>query len=86
MSQHPKPAVHQHLCFRGCVEEYECSNPECKRLRWYDACPRCHLKARNFFNTARAYMHSKINDPAEREVIKANKRLFNPKPKQPTHI
>jgi hypothetical protein len=29
-------------------------------------------------------MHPKINDPAEREVIKANKRLFNPKPLRPT--
>ena len=84
MSLHPAPKVHRHRCFQGCSRYYDCSRAECRRLKWYGVCPKCYLDAKNFFNTARAYMHPKINDPAEREVIKANKRLFNPKPLRPT--
>jgi len=82
--QHEPPASHEHLCYLGCGKPYQCSKPECRRLKWYSVCPRCYLRAQNEFNTYKAYTVTRINDPAEEEVKKGHKKLFNPRPKQPT--
>ena len=79
------PEIHVHLC-NDCQKWYDCQDTHCRRLKgsWYSVCPKCYLRAKNNFNEYKSHTMIRINDPAEEEAKKSNKKLFNPRPKQPT--
>ena len=79
------PEIHVHIC-NDCQKWYDCQDTHCRKLKgsYYAVCPGCYLKAKNSFNEYKAYTVTRINDPADEEIKKGHKKLFNPRPNKPT--